>query len=235
MSHSAMPGLQQRWNATWQRLRAAAAATVASIPAAALSDPGLDALFAELERRYREPQRHYHTLQHLEECFAMLDAARPDMDDAAAVELALWFHDAVYDAHRHDNEERSAALATARLTQAGMPPARVAGVADLILATRHHAPAAGTDAAILVDVDLAILGAAPARFDAYERQIRAEYAHVPDDVFVPARRRILEHFLQRPVLFATPALRMRHERQARINLAAALQRLARQSFPGACC
>jgi predicted metal-dependent HD superfamily phosphohydrolase len=58
---------------------------------------------------------------------------------------------------------------------------------------------------------------------------------VPDDVFVPARRRILEAFLQRPMLFATPALRTRHERQARINLAAALQRLARQSFPGACC
>jgi predicted metal-dependent HD superfamily phosphohydrolase len=234
-----MPSLRQRWDATWQRLRSAATATVAgtpaAAPAAALSDTAPDALFAELERRYREPQRHYHTLQHLEECFAALDEARPDMDDAVAVELALWFHDAVYDVHRHDNEERSAALATARLTQAGVPPTRIAAVADLILATRHHAPAAGSAAAALVDVDLAILGAAPVRFAEYERQIRAEYAQVPDDVFVPARRRILEHFLQRPVLFATPALRTRHERQARINLAAALQRLARQSFPGACC
>jgi len=208
-----MTPLRQRWDATWQRL----------LPAAAPP-----ALFGELERRYREPQRHYHTLQHLEECFAALDGARPDMDDGAAVELALWFHDAVYDVHRHDNEERSAAWAAACLLDAGLPDGLAAKVTDLILATRHHAAAAGTDAAALVDVDLAILGAAPARFDEYERQIRAEYAHVPDDVFVPARRRILENFLQRPVLFATPALRTRHERQARINLAAALQRLARQ-------
>ena len=209
-----MPSLRQRWDATWQRLSPAAT------PAAALFD--------ERERRYREPQRHYHTLQHLEECFAALDIVQPDIADSAAVELALWFHDAIYDVHRHDNEERSAALATACLAQAGVPQACAARVAGLILATRHHAAAdADPDAAALVDADLAILGAAPARFDDYERQIRAEYAHVPDDVFVPARKRILDNFLQRPVLFTTPALRARYERQTRRNLAAALQRLAR--------
>jgi predicted metal-dependent HD superfamily phosphohydrolase len=208
-----MPTLRERWASTWQRL------------SPALPPP---ALLADLEARYREPQRHYHTLQHLEECFAALDAVRPHVADVAAVELALWFHDAVYDVHRHDNEARSAGLAAATLRAAGLPDALTGKVTALILATRDHAAAdADADAAALLDADLAILGAAPARFDDYERQIRAEYAHVPDDVFVPARRRILENFLQRPHLFATPGFRVRFGQQARANLETALRRLAR--------
>ena len=207
-----MPTLHERWASTWQHL------------APAVPPP---ALFADLETRYREPQRHYHTLQHLEECFAALDAVRPDVADAAAVELALWFHDAVYDVHCHDNEARSADLAAASLRGAGLPDALVARVTALILATRDHAADADADAGALLDADLAILGAAPGRFDEYERQIRAEYAHVPDDVFVPARRRILESFLHRPHLFATPGFRTRFGQQARINLETALRRLAR--------
>ena len=211
-----MPTLRQRWASTWQRLSPA-------MPAARS-----DALFADLQARHREPQRHYHTLRHLEECFAALDAVRPDIADAAAVELALWFHDAVYDVHRHDNEARSADLAATVLRDAGLPEAFAAKVTALILATRDHAAAGlDTDAAALLDADLAILGAAPARFDDYERQIRAEYAHVPDAVFVPARRRILDEFLRRPDLFATPGFRARFGRQARVNLEAALERLAR--------
>lgn len=209
-----MPTLRERWASTWRRL------------SPAVPPP---ALFADLETRYREPQRHYHTLQHLEECFAALDGVGPDVADRAAVELALWFHDAVYDVHRHDNEARSADLAAASLRDAGLPDALVAKVAALILATRDHVGADGdADAAALLDADLAILGTTPARFAEYERQIRAEYAHVPDDVFVPARRRILENFLRRPSLFATPALHARLEAPARLNLAAALGRSDRR-------
>ena len=205
-----MPTLHQRWETTWQRLAPAA-------PSATLFD--------DLERRYREAHRHYHTLQHLEECFAALDALRPDGTDATAIELALWFHDAIYDVHRHDNEERSAAWAASILVQAGVPQAMVDKVALLILATRHHVSSSDPDACVLVDVDLAILGAPPARFQEYERQIRAEYAHVPEQVFAQKRRQILEDFLRRPVLFVTPAFNARLERQARHNLAEALRRL----------
>lgn len=206
-----MPTLRQRWETTWQRLAPAA-------PPATLFD--------DLERRYREPHRHYHTMQHLEECFATLDAVLPDGTDATAVELAIWFHDAVYDVHRHDNEERSAAWGASCLADAGVPQAIVDKVTSLVLATRHHIPSDYPDARLLVDVDLAILGAPPARFHEYERQIRAEYAHVPEQVFTQKRRQILEDFLRRPVLFATPACNARLERQARHNLAEALQRLA---------
>jgi predicted metal-dependent HD superfamily phosphohydrolase len=189
------------------------------------SIPAPPDLFAELEQRYREAQRHYHTLRHLEECFAALDDIRPAGDDTPAIELALWFHDAIYDVHRHDNEEQSAAWAASCLQRAGVPLPTVDKVTALILATRHHAAGAGPEACLLVDIDLAILGTPPARFREYERQIRAEYAHVPDDVFAHKRREILEDFLRRPALFATPAGRARYEVQARINLSEALARL----------
>lgn len=205
-----MPTLRERWTTTWQTLPSA-------------SPPS--GLFAELERRYREPQRHYHTLQHLEECFAALDGVRPHGADTAAIELAPWFHDAIYDVHRHDNEERSAAWATSCLESAGVPQPSVDKVTALILATRHHAAGADPEACLLVDVDLAILAAPPARFREYERQIRAEYAHVPDDAFAHRRSEILKDFLRRPALFATPAGRARYEGQARINLSEALARL----------
>lgn len=205
-----MPTLRERWMTTWQGLPS-------------ISPP--PDLFAELERRYRETQRHYHTLRHLEECFAALDDMRPAGSDTTVIELALWFHDAIYDVYRHDNEEQSAAWAASCLERAGVPRPTVDKVTALILATRHHAAGTDPEACLLVDVDLAILGAAPPRFREYERQIRAEYAHVPDDVFAHKRRQILEDFLRRPALFATPAGHARHEVQARINLSGALARL----------
>ena len=79
---------------------------------------------------------------------------------------------------------------------------------------------------LLVDIDLAILGAAPARFDEYERQIRDEYGFVPEAVFREKRAGILRGFLERPALFSTPALAARFEAAARANLADALARLA---------
>ena len=206
----ALPTLQDRWMTTWQGLP---------------SNSAPPDLFAELERRYREAHRHYHTVRHLEECFAALDDLRPAGSDTTAIELALWFHDAIYDVHRHDNEERSAAWAASCLADAGVPRPTVDKVTALILATRHHAAGTDPDAYLLVDADLAILGAAPARFREYEQQIRAEYAHVPDDLFTHKRREILKDFLRRPALFATPAGRARYEEQARINLSEALARL----------
>jgi predicted metal-dependent HD superfamily phosphohydrolase len=205
-----MATLRQRWETTWQRL----------LPAAPPAT-----LFDDLERRYQEAHRHYHTLQHLEECFAALDALRPGGADATAIELALWFHDAIYDVHRHDNEERSAAWAASCLARTGVPQTLVDRVTSLILATRHHVPSADPDTCVLIDADLAILAAPPARFHEYERQIRAEYAHVPEQVFAQKRRQILDDFLRRPVLFVTPAFHAQLEWQARLNLAEALQRL----------
>jgi predicted metal-dependent HD superfamily phosphohydrolase len=172
--------------------------------------------------RYAEPWRHYHTRQHLAECLALFDEFADLAADPAAVELALWFHDAVYDIPGRDNEGRSAAWAQQALAAAGTRAPLPETVRELVLATRHDVAPAGADAALVVDIDLAVLAAAPERFAEYENQIRAEYAYVPRFLFRRKRRAILQGFLDRWAIFATTALHRRFEAAARRNLAAAL-------------
>lgn len=190
--------LRERWGRTWR--------------AADLAPPL--GLFERLQAGYREPHRHYHTDRHLEECFEAGDllCATPD------VELALWFHDAIYDTARHDNEARSAAWARKSISD----PERGARVHDLILATRHDALPASQEERIVVDVDLSILGAMPARFDEYERQIRREYRWVPAPLYRRKRAAILRGFLDREAIYTTPLMHRRLESQARENLARSL-------------
>ena len=161
-----------------------------------------------LKARYAEPHRRYHTLEHIEHCLAEFDPRQAR--EPEAVELAIWFHDAVYDTRRSDNEERSAAWLLEL-----MPEAKRA--AELILVTKHHR-ASTPDEALLVDVDLAILGQPKERFDRYEQQIREEYAWVPGLIFRKKRREILRGFLERPFIYGTEAFRAKYEEAARANL-----------------
>ncbi|NML17704.1 HD domain-containing protein [Azohydromonas caseinilytica] len=170
--------------------------------------------------------RHYHTLQHLRETVALLEPALPLAWHPAEVEVALWFHDAVYDPRAGDNEARSAEWAREALGAAGVDAVVGGRVAALILATRHEALPATPDARLLLDADLAILGATPARFDEYERQVRQEYAWVPEERFRTGRRALLQRLLERPALYATDHFRQRFEAPARANLARSLARLA---------
>lgn len=180
-------------------------------------------LFNQLVAAYSERHRHYHTLQHLRECLAHCEAAGTLARRPAEVELALWFHDAVYDPRRDDNEQRSADWAQRSVVMAGCDPAVAGRVQGLVLATRAHAADAGDiDAQLLVDIDLAILGAAPQRFAEFERQVRAEYAHVPDEAYRAGRSRVLRDFLQRPAIYATAAYRDTLEQRARANIGQAL-------------
>lgn len=181
-----------------------------------------EALLAELLAHYSAPHRAYHTLQHLDECLAGLARERSHAERPAEIALALWFHDAIYDVHRHDNEERSADWAQQALRAAGVAEDAARRVHALVMATRHDAQPEGTDAQLLVDIDLSILGAPAARFAEYERQIRIEYAHVPPEVFEPRRRAILGSFLARDPLYLTTSVRARLETQARLNLQKAI-------------
>ena len=200
----------QAWHGTWR----------------ALGLPGGDeALFRQLVAAWSEPQRRYHKLQHLRECLDLLGGAREFAERPGEVELALWFHDAVYDVLAHDNEARSADWARDALLKAGAATATADRIHALIVATAHHAAVEDVDTQLLLDVDLAILGAAPARFDEYEAQVRAEYAHVPDDAFRAGRRRILQGFAGRPRLYSTERFHASHEAAARRNLQRALARL----------
>jgi predicted metal-dependent HD superfamily phosphohydrolase len=191
---------------------------------AANCDPKLQ---GELIARYREPHRKYHTVQHLEECFGKLDEVRALAEHPAEIELALWFHDAIYDVKRRDNEKKSADWARASASAAGAPAAACDRVHALVMATRHKAIPRGTDAEILVDVDLSILGAAPERFDEYEHQVREEYAWVPDFLFRRKRTAILKEFLARPRIFSSALFHDRYERQARSNIERSLGQLGR--------
>ena len=177
-----------------------------------------DALLA----RYGEPQRHYHTLQHLGECLEAFKRARSAAVHPGEVALALWFHDAIYDPQAHDNEARSADWAREALSEAGASAEVARRVHALVMATCHDAVPADADARLLVDIDLSILGAPPARFAEYERQIRLEYAHVPPEVFEPRRRALLAAFLQRDPLYLTAGIRSRREADARRNLQQAI-------------
>ncbi len=185
------------------------------------------ALLPQLCAAYAEPHRHYHTLQHRDECLTLLAEHRGQAAHPHEVALALWFHDAVYDVQAADNEARSADWARDALQAAGVAAAEAGRVHALVMVTCHGRPEAAppmdADTRLLLDIDLAILGAPAGRYAEYERQIRAEYAHVPAAVFEPRRRQLMAGFLARTPLYRTAALRARREAQARINLAGALR------------
>ena len=175
--------------------------------------------------RYREPHRHYHTVQHLDECFERWPEIRDHAAHPAEVALALWFHDAIYDTHRSDNEALSAALARDTALGLGVAADVAQRIADLVLFTRHAVEPEGPDAEALVDVDLSILGAANARFDEYERQVRREYAWVAEETFRKRRAEVLEQFLGRRHIYSTALFRERYEPRARANLERSLHAL----------
>ncbi len=187
-----------------------------------LSLQGIPEQFDRLIKAYDEPHRSYHTRQHLEECIGHFSRVVDVANHPGEVEIALLFHDAVYDLHGPDNERRSAEWALQVLTQAGATEPVKARVHALIMATLHSAIPAEADQQLLVDIDLAILGAAPARFQEYDRQVAIEYSWVPSDVYKVKRREVLSSFLARSHIYSTAHFRAELEAQARINLRSAI-------------
>ncbi len=200
-----------RWTELWKRIGA--------------RGDGLDVL-GELESAYGDPARAYHTAAHVSHCLGELDrdrslAARPD-----EVELAVWFHDAVYVPGAGDNEDRSADWALRALTSAGTAPGPAQRIHALVLATRHSTIPADPDARLLCDIDLSILGQSPAGFAEFERQIRREYAWVPELYYRHTRREVLAGFLRRESIYQTEPFASRYEARARENLQRALRDLS---------
>ncbi|MEW2292130.1 hypothetical protein ABZ719_05385 [Streptomyces sp. NPDC006743] len=177
--------------------------------------------------RWREPQRHYHTLTHLTAVLDHVDVLEEYADDPDTVRLAAWFHDAVYLPERSENEERSARLAERALAESGVPAHRTAEVARLVRLTVSHDPAGDdSDGQVLCDADLAILAAPPSAYAAYTAAVRAEYHFVPGDAFREGRAEILRRLLGRPLLFRTPYGQRHWEATARYNLTSELEMLS---------
>ncbi len=226
-----------------------------------LGDPD-PALLSALLARYSEPHRKYHTLEHLDACRRNFALVRDQATHPSEVELALWFHDAIYEIPARGIERRAGpppSKLSAQLAErscpnerrAGPPPSQLAprlaeqrypserqsanwardalvaaGAATdvaqrvhaLVMVTCHDRPPQTGDEALLLDVDLAILGAPPVVFDVYEAQIGAEYSSVPEPVRRSRRQRILQGFLDRERIFHSEYFGNRLEAQARINL-----------------
>jgi predicted metal-dependent HD superfamily phosphohydrolase len=180
-----------------------------------------------LRQAYSEPHRRYHTLEHIADCLAQLSEVEGlSGEERHVLELAIWWHDAVYDPTRADNEERSAELARADLARLGEPAGVIDEVARLILLTKGHTVAPGDRlGAVLVSIDLSILGREPAAYDRYATGVREEYAFVPDEAFRTGRAAVLRKFLDARAIYADPAFAARYEAQARSNIARELAAL----------
>lgn len=215
--HPAHVELVQRWVRTVTRARDTDECVIAP-----------DRYAHELLRRWAEPQRRYHTTDHLLAVLRRVDELAGHADDLAAVQLAAWFHDAYYLPDRSTNEERSARLAEKALPELGVPPSRVAEVARLVRLTVTHDPAPGDrNGEVLCDADLAILAAGPDAYEAYTAAVRKEYGFVPNEAFREGRAAVLRQLLGLPRLFRTPYGSAHWEAAARRNMAAELERLGR--------
>jgi predicted metal-dependent HD superfamily phosphohydrolase len=196
--------LRTRFYALWERL-------------GARGDP--EEVVDDLLARCREPHRRYHNETHWEFGLSQLDllagtALHPDW-----VEFAFDYHDSVYVIGAADNEERSAGLAIGTLKKARVPGHIQSLVAGYILITKPGQEPATADQRVMADIDLAILGQERPLFIEYERQVREEYADVPEETFWRQRKKILGAFLWRPTVYSTSRFRQRYEKQARENLA----------------
>lgn len=193
------------------------------------SDPKLlDGLLA----RHREKHRRYHTAVHVAWVIRHVDelATTEPVEHLDEVVAAAFYHDAVYEAAYPANERASARLARRDLASIGWSDDAVDRVGSMIEATEHGAPGATHalgDTAILLDADLAILGADPAGYSAYVAGVRSEYRHVDDDGWRTGRAAVLGEFLDRSAIYSTPTGRDRWETRARANLTAELAGLDR--------
>lgn len=202
---------RDRWIGLWSRLGA---------------QTGGSSIFANLATAYAEPARAYHTADHIQDCLAQLDLSRGFASRADEVEAAIWFHDAVYVPGASDNEEKSARLAQTALVACAAPMETAGRIAALVLATRHLTVPRDSDAQLLCDVDLSILGREPGIFDEFERRIRREYQWVPGPAYRTARSEVLAGFLGRHPIYQTEYFRSRYETQARANLERVIAQLA---------
>jgi predicted metal-dependent HD superfamily phosphohydrolase len=208
-----------RFDALWRR----AVASPKSIPSHKVHD--------DLRRRLGGPDRRFHNLHHIRDCLHRFDEVVPLLTDPDAVEVALWFHDAVYEPSDGDNERRSAELFLA--SSQGADPAFRRRVCGLILATRHQGLAHSNDRRFIEDIDLAGFGAP---WDTFMRQgelLREEFASQTDDQYHTGQVIFLERLKQRPWFFATDYFRERYEAKAQENLDRLLALLTQQGYRSA--
>lgn len=184
-----------------------------------------EATYSELLKAYSEKHRFYHTVLHIESCLRYIDQIKAIAEYPNEIELALWFHDAIYNPHSSNNELKSAKWAIDFLSQNAAAENVLTRVYNLIMVTLHDSPAQSKDEEILVDIDLSILGTPSDVYELFEKAIRKEYKWVPLFMFRKKRKKILLSFLKRNRIYQNKYFYEKLEVQARENLSNAISRL----------
>ncbi|MBK1873926.1 MULTISPECIES: HD domain-containing protein [Marinobacter] len=174
---------------------------------------------------YSGKGRHYHTLEHISACLRHLDNCSALLDHPREVELAFWFHDAIYKPLSSKNELESADWAASFLAESGASAEEIDRVHRLIMVTEHDAPTQSRDESILVDIDLSILGTSPETYEIFEQGVRKEYRLVPSFIYRKKRAAVLRGFMERPQIYTSGIFPEARERQARENLSNAVSKL----------
>ena len=174
--------------------------------------------YQQICRSYHENNRYYHNLYHIADCLKLLDQYPDAVEDCSAVELAIWFHDVIYDPKQTDNEEQSAVWGGEQMGRWLLDCTLIETVQKLIRITDHKQTYRGGDAALIQDIDLEILGCDPVRYQDYSCAIRQEYDCYPDAIYKVGRRQVLESFLSREKIFQTDYYYSLFEAKARKNI-----------------
>lgn len=183
------------------------------------SDPALThELWMEIQKNYSHKKRHYHSLLHLEHLLAQLTEVKKQIHDWDTLLFTLYYHDAIYNALKSDNEEKSAELAEKRMKQISVPGHTIQLCQQQILATKSHTISANSDTNYFTDADLSVLGQDWETYSMYYKNVRKEYAIYPEFVYNPGRKKVLQHFLSMERIFKTDFFYHKLEKQARINL-----------------
>lgn len=175
-------------------------------------------LWTEIEKSYSSKSRHYHNLEHLKSLLKELNDVKGKIDNWNCLLFTLFYHDAVYNARRSDNEEKSAELAIKRMKQISVDTETIERCKLQIEVTKTHVKSEDTDANYFTDADLSILGRDWATYTTYTENVRKEYSIYPDLVYKPGRKKVLQHFLSMDRIFKTDYFHKKFEAQAKENL-----------------
>lgn len=180
----------------------------------------IESYWIEIEKQYSLKIRHYHNLSHIQNMLSLSEIVRDSIIDHTSFLFAIWYHDIIYKPTRKDNEEKSAILAEKRLKTLNIDEKSSKTIYNLIISTKKHEIilAEHKDNALLLDIDLSILGSDWDTYQNYIQNIRKEYAMYPNFMYKKGRKKVLHHFLERKTLYFTEVFQNKFEEQARQNL-----------------
>lgn len=180
----------------------------------------IDDLWLEIKNQYSQKSRYYHNLSHIHNMLLKAEDFKNEIYDFDVLKLTIWYHDIIYKSTKKDNEEKSVVFAKKRLKSLNFDEKRIKIVQNLIISTKKHELILhdNSDNALLLDLDLSILGSSWESYKKYIQNIRKEYKIYPNFMYNPGRKKVLEHFLKRESLYFTDSFKNEYEIQARENL-----------------